>query len=298
MKSISKILIVIVVLLSTQNTFAGIKNPKTVTAKISGSCQTAKTNIEEAGSLKKMAKVEWNETTQTATILFDYTKTTDSEILKRIALAGYDNEEYLAPARAYANLSNQCQYKRSLKPLSNEKTMEMDENMGMRDMDMNHTSMKKSESPTTQATHKTSENSTPFQSILNSYFALKNALVNSNPASASSEATAMTKNIKAVDMAELSGNKHTVWMKIAKDLTKNTEGISKTQNLDKQRKLFSELSEQVYQLAQVTDYQEAVYYQHCPMKDANWLSESKQIKNPYFGSKMMSCGSTVDTLNN
>src|SRR5699024_3207366 len=101
MKSISKMLIVIVVLLSAQNTFAGIKNSKTVRAKISGSCQTAKANIEEAGNLKRVAKVVWNKTTKMATILFDSTKTDESQILKRIALAGYDNVEYLAPSIVY-----------------------------------------------------------------------------------------------------------------------------------------------------------------------------------------------------
>src|SRR5699024_74143 len=99
-----------------------------------------------------------------------------------------------------------------------------------------------------------------------------------------------------VNMGKLSADKHKVWMKIAKDLTKSAEGISQTQNLSKQRKLFAGLSEQVYQLAQVTEHKAAIYYQHCPMKDANWLSESKQIKNPYFGSKMLSCGSTQKTL--
>src|SRR5699024_2402633 len=224
-------------------------------AKISGSCPTAETNIEEAGSIKRVAKVEWNKSTKIATIIFDSTKTTESQILKRIALAGYDNEEYLAPSRAYANLSNQCQYKRLLKPMPQEKTMKMDKNMGMKGMDMNHTSMvKKSENPAPQATHKAWQDIKPFQSILNSYFDLKNALVNSNSELASQKAKGIIGEIKAVNMGKLSADKHKVWMKIAKDLTKSAEGISQTQNLSKQRKLFAGLSEQVYQLAQVTEH--------------------------------------------
>ena len=44
-----------------------------------------------------------------------------------------------------------------------------------------------------------------------------------------------------------------------------------------------------------------VYYQYCPMangdKGAYWLSTIKEIKNPYFGDAMLSCGETKDTLN-
>jgi Protein of unknown function (DUF3347). len=33
------------------------------------------------------------------------------------------------------------------------------------------------------------------------------------------------------------------------------------------------------------------------MKKANWLSSEKEIKNPYYGSTMLTCGSVVDTIN-
>ena len=44
-----------------------------------------------------------------------------------------------------------------------------------------------------------------------------------------------------------------------------------------------------------------VHYQFCPMakngKGAYWLSENKDIRNPYFGKKMIDCGETKETLN-
>ena len=44
-----------------------------------------------------------------------------------------------------------------------------------------------------------------------------------------------------------------------------------------------------------------VYYQFCPMandgKGANWLSKENAVKNPYYGSMMLSCGKTVETIN-
>jgi hypothetical protein len=31
-------------------------------------------------------------------------------------------------------------------------------------------------------------------------------------------------------------------------------------------------------------------------KGANWLSKESAIKNPYYGSQMLSCGKTVETI--
>jgi len=43
-----------------------------------------------------------------------------------------------------------------------------------------------------------------------------------------------------------------------------------------------------------------VYYQFCPMANGNqgatWLSEIEDIRNPYFGDAMLSCGETRETL--
>ena len=47
-----------------------------------------------------------------ATLSYDSKKTNQDEILKRIALAGYDSEKYLAPDAVYNNLHGCCQYDR------------------------------------------------------------------------------------------------------------------------------------------------------------------------------------------
>ena len=118
MKSLSKIVVVIVVLLSSMNSFAQIKNAKTETIKIYGNCDMCKANIEKAGNVNKVATVNWNKDTKMATLNYDGKKTNQDEILKRIALAGYDSEKFLAPDDVYAKLSDCCQYKRELKPVA------------------------------------------------------------------------------------------------------------------------------------------------------------------------------------
>jgi hypothetical protein len=44
----------------------------------------------------------------------------------------------------------------------------------------------------------------------------------------------------------------------------------------------------------------ALYLEYCPMANNNegafWLSNEKQIKNPYFGDMMLTCGSVKETI--
>lgn len=141
-------------------------------------------------------------------------------------------------------------------------------------------------------------NTSELQKIFDEYFALKDALAQSNAKSVSEKAAALSRQINAVDMNKLSTKEHNIWMGAKRELLKASEEIAGSKSIEKQRKSFAFLSKKMYELMKVSKYADTVYYQHCPMKKENWLSKEKQIKNPYYGSKMMSCGSTVDTLNN
>lgn len=111
MKSFKKIMIAAVVLLSISIN-AQIKNKKTETVKILGNCEMCKKNIEKAGNVSKVAAVEWNVDSKMATLTYDSTKTNQDEILKRIANAGYDSEQYKATEEQYKKLHGCCQYDR------------------------------------------------------------------------------------------------------------------------------------------------------------------------------------------
>ena len=39
-----------------------------------------------------------------------------------------------------------------------------------------------------------------------------------------------------------------------------------------------------------------IYEVYCPMKKASWLSADKAIKNPYYGSSMLTCGEVKSTI--
>jgi len=84
-------------MLSSVSGNAQIKNQKTKNIKISGNCGMCKAAIEKAGNMKNIASVVWDEDTKIAAVNYDSTKTTSGAILKEIALAGYDSDQYLAP---------------------------------------------------------------------------------------------------------------------------------------------------------------------------------------------------------
>ena len=289
MNSLKKTMMAIVVLLSAAVSNAQIKNAKTETVKIFGNCGMCKTKIEKAGNLKNIAQVDWNEDTKMATLTYDENKTNQDEILKRVALVGYDSEKFLAPAGAYSKLPGCCQYDREAKV-----PVKVDAISGANRMQMNdHTTMSENQDPSNSELAKQSNQ---LQSVFDNYFSLKDALVKTDGKTAAAKSKELLTSIEAVKMETLKMDVHMVWMKVLKDLTADAKNISETQDIKKQRDFFKSLSKNTYELIKVSKPTEAVYYQYCPMQDANWLSKENAVKNPYYGSQMLTCGKTVETI--
>jgi copper chaperone CopZ len=283
MNSIKKIVMVIIVLLSVTIAKAQIKNAKTEMVKIYGNCEMCKTAIEKAGNLKKVTQVDWNKDTKMATLTYDSQKTNQEEILKRIALAGYDSNSFLAPAVVYNNLPGCCQYDREAKVAVSE-TMTNHE-----DHDKNSEILNQKQTTNNQ-----------LKPVFDNYFSLKDALVKTDGKAASLIAKDLSVSLNTVKMDELAMDVHLVWMKVMKDLMTGAKNISETQDIKKQRTLFMSLSKNMHDLIKIAKYETPVFYQFCPMtndgKGANWLSKEDTIKNPYYGSQMLSCGKTVETI--
>ena len=280
MNSLKKIMMTITLLLSVIVMNAQIKNAKTETVKIYGNCGMCKTKIEKAGSLKNISKVDWNEDTKMATLTYDESKTNQDEILKRIALVGYDSEKFLAPADVYSKLPSCCQYDREAKV-----PVKVDAVSGESKMVMNdHTTVSEN------------QETNQLQTVFDNYFLLKDALVKTDSKTASAKSKELLASIEAVKMETLKMDVHIVWMKVLKDLTADAKSISEAQDIKKQRELFKSLSKNTYELIKVSKPTEAIYYQYCPMQDANWLSKENAVKNPYYGSQMLTCGKTVETI--
>ncbi|TLV01381.1 DUF3347 domain-containing protein [Dyadobacter luticola] len=287
MKSI-QILMAMLLLLSSPSLRAEIKNSATESVKISGSCAMCKEGIEKAAQQKNISQADWNTQTQMAKITYDSKKTSLDAVLRRVALAGYDNASYLAPDDAYGKLADCCKYERVSKP----KIMSSGE-------------LAANQAPAHQHHEGTSETNasaemSPLSPVLKAYYAVKDALVSSDGNAASAKATELVKAIKAVKMQELADQQHMVWMKVMKDLAFDAEHIEETKDVGHQRDHFSSLSENMYKLVKAGKPAQAVYYQHCPMakegKGANWLSQAAEVKNPYYGAQMLTCGKTTETI--
>jgi hypothetical protein len=138
--------------------------------------------------------------------------------------------------------------------------------------------------------------SSQLQSVYDAYFTVKDALIKSDSKVTSAKAQDLLNAIGAVKMDKLKSNEHNVWMKVVKKLTADAKSISTTTDLKKQRDTFKSLSKNTYELIKSSNPTEAVYYQYCPMADANWLSKEKAVKNPYYGSSMLTCGNVVETI--
>ena len=126
--------------------------------------------------------------------------------------------------------------------------------------------------------------------ILQSYYTIKDALVADNNIAASKSATTFIKNLNGISYKFISeGN--------ANALLKDAGTIADAKNIDRQRTTFANFSTNLAEVAKALKLSEQpVYVQYCPMKKASWLSNDKAIKNPYFGSSMLTCGKVSETI--
>ncbi len=123
------------------------------------------------------------------------------------------------------------------------------------------------------------------KSVLSSYLEIKDALVKTDSKAASTAAKDLTELIKS-RTDELS-----------KKITDNAIKISESKDVSVQRKSFVFLSVDVYTMIQSSSDREGpVYKQYCPMAKAYWLAVETEINIPYFGDKMLHCGSVQEKL--
>ncbi len=140
-----------------------------------------------------------------------------------------------------------------------------------------------------------------LNNVFDQYIVLKDAFVQSDVKMAIKAAQEVQQALSKVDMKLLTSEAHMQWMTILNNLDNQIKLIGSSGRIDDQRMAFSEFSNQLYKSIKTFGLMgKTAYYQFCPMafnsKGAYWLSESKTIRNPYFGDKMMDCGDTKEIL--
>ena len=126
-----------------------------------------------------------------------------------------------------------------------------------------------------------------LNAIYQQYLLLSDALINSDLAAAKEASLAIE--VGAKDM----GNSVT--------LANLASKITTAADIEKQRMLFSNLSNEMIAQVKAAGLKNGeVYVEYCPMalndKGAFWLSNKKEIRNPYYGESMMDCGEIKETL--
>jgi Cu(I)/Ag(I) efflux system membrane fusion protein len=144
-----------------------------------------------------------------------------------------------------------------------------------------------------------------FTQLLNAYNNLKNALVASDTGKASAAALALRTAADSLKVNEIKGDttgaiKETA-QALASTITGSAQALAAEKELKNKRREFEMIAETIWNLTRTVQYSgQKLYWQHCPMafdnKGANWVSFEREIKNPYFGSEMLTCGSTQDSL--
>ncbi|MGZ3874092.1 MAG: DUF3347 domain-containing protein [Mucilaginibacter sp.] len=133
--------------------------------------------------------------------------------------------------------------------------------------------------------------------IIGAYLDVKNALVAGDGNVVKTKATNLLTVLSAPSDAGLSAAQQKTLTAYHEKLLFDSRHMSETTDIDHQREHFASLSKNMYELLKGVKMNTAtIYEQYCPMKKAYWLSESAQIKNPYFGSKMLTCGKVTETL--
>ena len=145
------------------------------------------------------------------------------------------------------------------------------------------------------------EHSKTASAIIDNYLALKDALVQEDSKNAASFGKKLFDAFAKFDFSTQAKQQQKELAEIIEDASEHAEHISEnSKDIDHQREHFEILSKDIKDLVIITGSDRTLFQAFCPMYNNNkggaWLSNSKEIRNPYFGSKMLKCGSVQQEI--
>lgn len=124
-------------------------------------------------------------------------------------------------------------------------------------------------------------------SVYQHYINIKKALVQTDAAIAQERAGEMVAGLEGKEVNE--------------ELNQAARDIAATNNVNEQREAFSELTAAIEDELEGALASGEIYKQYCPMafegKGDYWFSNTQEIRNPYYGDKMLKCGRVEATIN-
>jgi|TARA_E500000318_G_scaffold93199_1_gene92177 Protein of unknown function (DUF3347) len=146
----------------------------------------------------------------------------------------------------------------------------------------------------------TNEMTMMSSNIIGDYLTLKDALVSDDKEGAAKAGEMLESSLKAFDASKISDGQQEELKDIIEDATEHAEHIVKS-DIGHQREHFDVLSKDVIDLLAITGSDRTLYQAYCPMYNNNnggiWLSANREIQNPFFGSKMLTCGKVQKEIN-
>lgn len=166
-------------------------------------------------------------------------------------------------------------------------------------------STEQTSAPVTEPTPSANSTENPeqgnFSELFSHYQHLTFALSSDNDKEAANASKGMLEALSKIKSDGFSAEDKTTYEDIAADIKEHAEHISdNVGNIAHQREHLVTLSKDFYDIAKTFGTDKPLYKVFCPMYDDNkgayWLSDSKEIKNPYYGAEMLTCGEVQEEL--
>lgn len=112
----------------------------------------------------------------------------------------------------------------------------------------------------------------------------------------------MEQKVAAVEINSLKKEGMEAWKQHSELYTEKLKELRHIKGLEEKRSYFGHISEVIYCTIKSFDLNDGLelYATFCPMafdgKGAYWISEDKEIRNPYYGDKMLKCGKIEEVL--
>lgn len=151
----------------------------------------------------------------------------------------------------------------------------------------------------TSANAGTSSESKSTTAIIDSYLAVKDALVGDDQATAAAKSQVLVSALQTYDIANAKVNDPEELERLQQEAIGFAQKLA-SEDIAAQRESFQALSVTMKDILKIAGTDRTIYQQYCPMYKNNtggiWLSASEEIKNPLFGSSMLTCGSVEETI--
>nr|WP_321409130.1 DUF3347 domain-containing protein [uncultured Carboxylicivirga sp.] len=147
----------------------------------------------------------------------------------------------------------------------------------------------------------TQEIQVELEQVIDAYLRIEVALIKGDEQGVNNSVDVMANKIMAVQPTQLFDKGSEAWKNHQAFYKSKLKEMRHITGLENKRSYFSHLSEIMYCTIKSFGLKQGKLFAiYCPMaldnKGAYWISDSKTIKNPYMGEKMLTCGEIKEEL--